>query len=430
MMLIPGKILVIENDWDDVKETIESLWGAGEAIVYLSDIPEEEKCPSNVRLVILDLVLDGSGDLQNAHYEMAAQALRRIEQKTGFFLVAVFSVHVTGDNRDEVIGKIRGAYREQTGAKNLPEGVIAAFGKGEIGREKLQQMIERWIKTNPEAGVVFEWEKATEKGRDQTASQLMDVGGIRTVLKALEKECGKASVPGEAFTLFNRLLLRNSLFALDRKKISPLLDNIVSSRQPSSTTVLEWYPKIRYLQAYNCVGAKENFWTGDIFKTGLSDTGKQYAVIVTPACDFAQKEVDQTGVKVVYGIRVDPLPDYADTDGNVHPVVRKLGCTKERKWKKRNDVIGSIIKGSGLPHSCYVLHFIKDSANASDYFHILLDFTNVTSRRIPRSWQRICRVDAPYVDDLIQKYASFSARIGRPDIPGDVVEQEKQRLKP
>ncbi|GAI22192.1 unnamed protein product, partial [marine sediment metagenome] len=129
--------------------------------------------------------------------------------------------------------------------------------------------------------------------------------------------------------------------------------------------------------------------------------------------------------------------NYQVSDTYVPLIVRKFGRTKKGKWKKRNEVINAIATGSGLPQGYYILHFLKSSVDADDYFHLLIDFSMVQSEakksgegavRIPSGWHRICRLDSPYIEDLLQKYASISARIGTPDIPENVIKKEKERL--
>lgn len=433
-MTVPGKILVIENKWEDVRKTVKSFWKAGEGIVYSSEIPEENKCPSNVRLVILDLVLHEDGEIQDSDYEQAALAIIRIEKRTSFFLVAPWSVHIRSDNKAEVMRNIQEAYKAQTG-KELQERILKAFGKKEITQERLVSEIGKWIRRNPEAGLVFEWEKSIEDGRDRTASEIINTGGISTVVKSVEKEVGRHATPRETFTLFNKLLLRHSLASLGGGKFIPLLRKILSGEEPREMDILARYPKIRYLETYYKVEDKEPLWTGDIFRTGLNDPQKKYVVVINPTCDFAQKKV--TKIKVVFGTEIKTVRNYQVSDTYVPLIVRKFGRTKKGKWKKRNEVINAIATGSGLPQRYYILHFLRSSVDADDYFHLLIDFSMVQSEakkggegavKIPSRWHRICRLDSPYIEDLLQKYASISARIGTPDIPENVIKKEKERL--
>lgn len=427
---VPGKILVIENRWKEVKKIIESFWKTGEGIVYSSSIPDE--APSNVRLVILDLVLYEGGDqVQPEDYQQAALALKKIESKTQFYLIALWSIYITSDTETEVIKNLKNAYKEQTG-KDLPDRILKPFGKKNFAGRNVVDEIKHWINANPEAGLIFEWEKSIEHGRDQTASEIINTGGIKTVVKSVEKEVGKTAASRETFTLFNKLLLRHSIISLEESGFRPLIEKVLEGKDIAQTNTLEWYPKIHYLKSYYQVENSEPLWTGDILQTDLTDPQRKYAIVVTPACDFAQKKL--TKIKVVYGIKIKKIEKYRNNDKDVPLPVQKLGKTKKGKWKKPNEIINAIVKGSTLPDRFYILHFLKSSSD-DNYFHLLIDFSNVQSRKVkekiklPHSWQRICRIDSPYIEDLLQKYASFSARVGTPAIPENVQRAEIERLK-
>lgn len=435
---VPGKIFVIENRWEDVSGTVESFWKAGEGIVYSREIPEENGCPSNVRLVILDLVLREDGAIQDTDYEQAALALSRIGKKTGFFLVAPFSVHITSENKNEVIGHIKEAYREQTG-EDLPERIVLkAFGKSEISQEQLATEIEKWINRNPEAGMVFEWEKTIEDGKDNTTSEIVRTGGIETIVKTTEKEVGRNAAPREIFTLFNRLLLRHSLALMKKGAFTPLVNQILGRRGPLQRDILDWYPKIHYLDTYFEPEEKEPLWTGDILKTNITrDPAKEYALVITPACDFANKKVKQ--IKAIFGIRVRNIQEYNPEAEDIPLVVKKIGMTKQQKYKTRDEVINAIAQKNKLPARLYTLYFLREPSDSNNYFHLLMDFSTLESKRakkcadgnirLPYGWERICRLDSPYIEDILQKYASSSARVGTPDIPSEALEAERKRLK-
>lgn len=435
---VPGKIFVIENRWDDVKDIIESFWKAGEGIVYSRDIPEEDKCPSNVRLVILDLLLsEDGGEIEDTDYQQAALAISRIEKKTGFFLVAPWSLHITSDNKKEVIENLKKAYREHT-QKDLPERILKAFGKKEINQKQMMNEIKEWISRNPEAGLVFEWEKTIEDGRDNTTSAIVRTGGIKTIVKATEKEVGGNAVPREIFTLFNRLLLRHSLMLMKKGTFTSIVKQILKKKGLAETNILDWYPKIHYLNAYFEPEVKEPLWTGDILKTNIKQSSeKEYVLVITPACDFANKKVEQ--ITVIFGIKIETIPDYTLEVEDIPLLVKKIGMTKEQKYKTRKEIINAITLKNNLPARFHVLHFLRHPSDLSNYFHLMLDFSTVGSRRaekyadrnikVPGGWERICRLDSPYIEEIVQKYTSFSARIGTPDIPSEALKEEGKRLK-
>lgn len=426
---ISGKILVVDDNEDDVKEIINSFRNSGQGVIYLTGPPPEGECPSNVRLLILDLDIDGCGDVTNEDLKNDVLVLQRINKINRFYLVALWSAYIT--KTEDWVEKIRQSYSEQTG-EQFPALFLKPFGK-DIGQIRMVSEITKWIQENPEAGLVFEWEKSIEEGRDKTVSEIANIGGIRTIVKTMEKEVGETAIARGTFTLFNKLLLRHSLLSLTKNGFTPLIEKVLEEKDMAGTNTLEWYHRIHCLKAYYKVEDNEPLWTGDILKTNIdSDLQKEYAAVITPACDFAQKKVPK--IKVVYGIKIKNIEEYGVNDEDVPLPVQKLGKTKKSKWKNRNKVINAIVKGSALPDRFYILHFLEFSSD-KNYFHLLIDFSNVQSikleenMKLPTGWQRICRIDSPYIEDLLQKYASFSARVGTPAIPEDVQKAEVERLK-
>ena len=60
------------------------------------------------------------------------------------------------------------------------------------------------------------------------------------------------------------------------------------------------------------------------------------------------------------------------------------------------------------------LHKILYFGPKEDTFGICLDLSNVQSIEINelKKWKRLCRLDSPYIDEIIQKYVTLVSRIG------------------
>ena len=433
---IPGKVLVIDNRYEDVEELIASLWRDGQGIVFLDTVPREEAIPSNVRLVVLDLMLREDGELQPEDYEQAALALWRIRKRTSFFLVAVWSIYVDPENEEQarkVVETLRKAYRDVAG-EEFPAPLLQPFGK-DIGQLQLEREIQKWVASDPEAGLVFRWETSVDNARDEAVSAIVNQAGIRETVKQLVKEVGKEAAPREIISLFNRILGRNSISQVEaeRQAFSDLVQ-AVSRVQDVSGNFLEWYSKFRNLQVYFSPSANEPVWTGDIFSTGLQDPEKEFALVLTPACDLAQRKADN--LRLAYCTKVLPLNPYDPRSEEVTAAVRKLKKGRTGNYKNRQEAIRAIIEGSGLPWNLYVLHFFK-TPTETEYFHLIVDFSMIDSTpckngvvRVPDGWKRVARVDSPYIEDLLQKYAAFASRIGTLGLPPDIISQEKTRMMP
>lgn len=431
---IPGKVLVIDNRYADVEELIASLWHDGQGIVFLDTVPHEEAIPSNVRLVVLDLMLREDGEIQPEDYEQAALALWRIRKRTYFFLVAVWSIYVDPDNEEQarqVIETLRKAYRDIAG-EEFPTPLLQPFGKN-IGQQQLEQEIQKWVASNPETGLVFRWETSVDNARDEAVSAIVNQAGIRETVKQLVKEVGREAAPREIVSLFNRILGRNSISQVeaDRQAFNALVQ-AVSRVQDVSGDFLEWYSKFRNLQVYFSPHTNEPVWTGDIFSTGLQDPEKEFALVLTPACDLAWRKADN--LRLAYCTKVLPLNQYDPRSEDMAATVRKLKKGRTGSYKNRADAVKAIIEGSDLPSNLYVLHFFRILTEPG-YSHLIVDFSMIVSKpcrdgvvRVPARWKRLARVDSPYIEDLLQKYATFASRIGTPGLPPNIISQEKTRM--
>ncbi|TET77018.1 MAG: hypothetical protein E3J41_08095 [Candidatus Cloacimonadota bacterium] len=424
---VPGRIVVIDNVEEDVKDIIKSFWDSGESVIFFRSIPDEDKIPPNVRLLILDIALSGEEFREDEDIPQLALILKHIVSKTKLCLIVLWSRHIYGTG-ESFIDQIKEDYRIQTD-KDIPSTIFfIQFGKTDVDQSWLAEKIRKWIDETPNAGIVFEWEKLIDNARDEAVSDIVSVGEIQVLLKSLEKEAGRDPLPRKLVSLFNRILQRHATTDAKIIQLKPLTEKILeqSLEHPDS---LKWYRNLHYLIAYYKIAESEPLWTGDIFRTSSADLEKEYAIVITPACDFAQKKVGQ--FKVVYGLKFKVIPDYAQHgEEDIPPVVKKIGKKeKEKRYKNRKKISCMLISGSGLPQKFYILHFLKESKDTGEYFHLLFDFQYVDSFEIkPTDWERICRVDSPWIDDILQKYASLSARIGVPEIPEDVRKAEMEKL--
>lgn len=433
---IPGKVLVIDNKYKDVEEIITSLWHRGHGIVFLDTVPPEESIPSNVRLVILDLMLREDGEIQQEDYEQAALILHRISKRTSFFMVAIWSIHVDPEDEvhtNEITEVLKRAYTDVS-EEAFPAALLKPFGK-RIGQQQLEDEIQRWIASNPEAGLVFRWESSVDSARDKTLSEIVNQAGIRETVKQLVKEVGTEAAPREILRLFNRILGRNSISQTeaDQQALATLVQ-AVTQMTSIPGNLIEWYSKFYNFQVYFTPHTNEPVWTGDIFYTGMEDPEKEFALILTPACDLAQRKTEN--LRIVYCAKVLPLNQYDPQSEEVATAVRKLRKHSTGNYKRREDVVQAIIQGRGLPSNLHVLYFFK-MVDESEYFHLIVDFSMTASRAcrnglvtVPTKWKRVARIDSPFIEDLLQKYAAFASRIGIPGLPPNVISQEKTRMMP
>ncbi|MCL0076987.1 hypothetical protein M1O12_03065 [Dehalococcoidia bacterium] len=434
MNALPGKILVVDNTPEDVRDIIRAFREAGMGVVYRQSAPAAEELPSNIRVVILDLDLDGCGSVTPEDLDQAVLVLKRVESRTRFYLVALWSRYIT--ETEDWVERVRDKYREGTGREFLAY-FLKPFGKTLIKQRTLVRGIQNWIGENPQAGLVFQWEGTIEDSRDSAVSDVVSVGGIDVIVRTISQELGVEATPRELLNLLNKILVKHASVAARVKAFSSTVKATLSTA-PAPLAPYEWYTRFHYLQAYFDVRETEPLWTGDILrrKTPTNRAG-EFAIVITPSCDLAQKR--PTGIKVAYGTQFGQIPRYAADDESAAEIVKLFGKTKDGKYKRYKDVTQSLAKGTDLPERFHVLYFLRTSPDAGDHFHLLFDFSRIDSLRcrrdgsgnfrVPRGWQRLCRLDSPYIDDLLQKYSTFSSRVGAPSIPEAIRKETVSRIR-
>jgi len=428
--MIPGNILVVDNEYKDVETVISAFEKNGLPVIYLASAPEEKKCPVNIRLIILDLDLDGCGSVTDEDILQAVLVLKRVESRTKFYSVALWSRYVR--ENEEWIEKIKQKYRDETGIESSAN-FLRPYGK-ELDQERLLKEIEKNIDDNPHIGTVFELERIVENAMDNAVTDIADAGGIAVILRSISKEIGKAGTPRQLSDLFNKILMRYSSTEGQVKVLEPMINKVLRKQLPDNgESILKWYAKFHNLQSYFKVDKDEPLWTGDIIKKKNLDD--QFAVVLNPACDFAQNKVKIIQIAQAKGFK--SISHYNLENSQVPPIIKWIG-KKNGKYRKQSEVVEDIMKGR-LPKNFYILYFLEPIPPYDSYFHILIDLTNIKSMeakfdaqggvKIPPGWKRVCRLDTPFVPDLLQRYASFASRVGTPDIPEEIRKEEINRIK-
>lgn len=417
---IPGRILVVDDVYEDVGDIVQSFREEGYGVIYREGPSDDIGELSNVRLVILDLDLKGLGP--GTDLEWPALVLRRLaEGGNAFYLVAVWSKHVRNgknpDDRDWLV-ELKEAYAEQTG-RPFPDLFLRPFKKQPEQRELLER-IRKWVEGTPHAGLVFEWERLLNKARDHATSKILDLegGSLSSLVKALRHEVGE-SADRELVQLFNKVLLRYMTTG-DLVEVKELIDRLGEGDDVD----LDWYVRFHQFQAFYSPDETEPKWTGDIWTTSEEDPEKRFAILITPACDLAQSR--SRYLNVAYAVMFEP---WSKAKNKFRMGKRKVIAALTRtEATPETEGRGQVIPD--LPQNIYPLPFFP----APDTFSwLLVDLSQVEAMRLDdftdRGWKRICRLDSPYIEDLLQRFAALSARVGVPAIPREVREAEARRLR-
>lgn len=161
--------------------------------------------------------------------------------------------------------------------------------------------------------------------------------------------------------------------------------------------------KVHPSEFYITRPVKESLSTGDL----ITLDGNRY-VVLTPACDFAQKKVSK-----VFLLRIK---DISEEVSGIEEIQTIAGLSNSKKGK-----LEKIIRNS----SSY-FHFIPQhngiNAGIIDFQHKLSMPIEEMETRIRNSEiDRFATISMPFLKELIERYSSYYARQGSPDFDSDEI---------
>lgn len=416
-MIVPGRILIVDDaptakEKAKVDKLIQSLRETGESVLFSPSFPQSELCFENVRLLIIDLLLIPQD--KDRSLEMLATIIHRLTKKTPFFVIAIWS-KATRDKRGNIIGDVKQAFTERTQTE-LKAKILEPFGK-KITPAQLMKRIKKEMASLPECALLFEIESSIENARDRTLSDIVSTAEIPLIAESIKQEEGGIALSREMTNLFLKILSRHSA---PTKNLQKCLNTLT---QYSTNIDSSKYGYIHNLQSYYPVKAEERTWTGDIL---LNRKKKNwYEVVVSPACDFAQKKIDY--MKTIFGIRIDN-DDLMKSDQ-----LTKLA--KQLSFKSGPTALQKGVLTCRISERYYSLTYLKDATNR--LYHLILDFQAVGTLRFRKDgvslekmgFNRLCRIDTPLIHDLLQAYSAYSSRIGTASTPSSVVASAKSKIR-
>lgn len=415
-MIVPGKILVIDDVREQVEELLDSLSSRGEYVIFSSGMPDDPLVV-NIRLLILDLYLIPND--RTASVDLIISILDRLDRQTKFFLIAIWSKFVDGEKGDELISELKSKFKERTN-RQLKAIFLKPLGDPKkLFHEKLVKQIEEFIAKQPEPGLVYESERILEDARDKVVSDIVHAGNMGVIVRSLEKQVGKEALERCILQLFTRILNR---YTEPTNRMTDCIEALIKAAPEFSQ---EAYAKIHGLQAYYHVKDTELLWTGDVL-TKSSDTERSYCVVISPACDFAQKRLKF--MRVIHATRIEHTS--LSKEEELKQIKKKLDLKLSEK-----QIVSTILSGRQLPQKYYVLQFLKEE-DSPVFFHLVLDFDRVAyipfkssvAELEDKEWKRLYRIDDPWISDILQKYSTHSSRIGIFEVPEDVIKKAKNQI--
>jgi len=449
-----GKILFIDDRYDeDIKNAISELVKRGFSVQYWNGQEPFPQTIRNVRVIVLDLDLAGLGVRSGGmdDYALAIEALHKIQ---GPHIVIILAADFIDDDpinlenyHKELYGPICG-YVAKEGLSKTKEAADPSC---------LRKIIIKSI--NETLQLIFSWEAVVDKAKDTAMNELF--GGevketVSSLVKLLCLDVGPESAPREIVNYFMRLVLRRTREGSDFAQIKKLIDKLSKSQRKGKYPTkddLRLYYRLMFFEP----DPAEKFWTGDIFRMPNTSSSiyNKYAIIMTPKCNISHSKTSK--IRVCYGFPIltesfdDPIFPPLKDDKNVvkriandtkslmewlesrHPENLELVKKSIKKYPKlQNDEFHQEVSEKiekmrqkfikymkkryldqpQLPENLHILWNFEDDSSHP----ICFDFNNIKNIELNEigNWNRICRLDSPFIEDMLEKYGAFVSSLGVP----------------
>lgn len=408
-MLVPGRILIVDDKRGEIEELLSEFLEKGEHAIY-SGINVNTEYFANIRLLIMDYLLFEYSEKDSL--DAICRIINDASKKSKFFLIAIWSGKVTAENREKFKQNIVEKY-EQDYQEKIPGILLLPVNKDELNYKGLIEKIIDEIPNHPDLSLIFEIEKIVNEAKDVVINRIYDIGNWSNLIKNLKVEYDIYSIRRQVLRLYLNFLKRNLVISDEFKK------SVFKLTKISQEFNIIDFAKVYSSQYFSKLSNKEQIGTGDIL---YNEIMHKYFLIITPECDITNNK--HTKTSLIEAVRIE----HSELDDPAYITTLKNNVDPLKKIR-RGKIIPAVIHGSGLKNNYYILNFVYDFENRK-YYHLLFDFHKVKSlKKIKKiyelkNYKRLCRVESPLINDFVQKYSTHCSRFGTMKIP----EQVSQKL--
>ncbi|SRR6266480_130858 len=416
----PGKVLIVDDAYDEsIDLAVKQLLQNGVPVEYWNG--NDKTNLSNVRIVLLDLILR-SEDADRPAPERFYKAIEALSLIRGASIIIIFS------NTTDDPAEFEQAYTRKQ-QKKYP-GIISSekMAKGKLKDHKeLITLIDGSVKKYPELQLALVVESIVDSAKDgafqHTLGQNVDV--VATMIKILERQTGMEGLRKDFVDTMIRIISRYAHSGGAYEVLSDVL-KLMLAKAPTQLTeadgsllsLLMYYPP-----------KEEQVWTGDIFQTGKKD-GRDIAIVLTPACDFAWNKREFVTVALGFSLTEEVCGDREGILFRKDSTLRDL-ADKEKKGAQNHgsteDIVNRIngrtkryrVTGEKLPSWTHILRHVNSGTQLVDVCLDLGDIETVPLKELETKggpWKRLTRLDSPFIEALLQHFGEHLSRIGVPDV--------------
>jgi hypothetical protein len=406
-----GKILIVDDKYDDaIAEAIKALMEKGISVQYWNGKGEYPKTIRNIRVVIIDLDLTSLGT-RTPGPEFYSPAVKALNKIPGPFLVIIMALDFNRDDPSNL--------ESASGYYNIPIfGFVAKEGlTKEEERENpdlLVNLVTSWVNQKKILNLILLWESVVDRAKDLALTDLTknEVEGVMVnLIKSICEDLGEDSATRELAGILLRFVSRRINEGEDFGRLANLVCELNRGASPQPSTAQSQQRSVIYNRLmFFKPESGEKPWTGDIYKT---EDKYQYAIVLTPACDFAHGETNTA--RTCFGFPSNENyfqdPEYPPNkfDQKAIQICKTQGKTTFLEFMRSR-----YLRGRKLPENLYMLWNFSDG----DESCLCFDFNHVHSLSLEaiQKWKRVCRLDTPFIDNMLEKYGRQVLRIGTLDI--------------
>jgi len=416
-----AKILLVDDKFDDdVQKAVTKLVEKQMPVQYWNGQDDFPDTIHNVRVIVLDLDLAGLGHHPSSisEYYPAARVLTKIP---GPFAVVILAREFDEDDPSNLEKAYRELYNGQV------PGFVADKGlsKGDVMEdpERLTSLVRAVVDEKKILDLLLLWEDSFDGAKDIAMKGLAKVEIENTILALVQSICqevtGIEAAARELVDLMMRLVSRNVSQGKSFVRFQDLIRELNRASRPASQD-----PQLLNRLTFYNPEQNENLWTGDVYRIEEVQKFYRYAIALTPHCDLAQKKATSVLLCLAFPLKEDYLTDSEYPPYKIdHTVLRKasaLASDSSKDSDQKTRELRDFVKERYFNYKTDLglrFHRIKHFHDQGESIGICFDFNNVKSVPIEgiRASDRVCRLDSPFIEDMLQKYGAQSFRIGTPD---------------
>lgn len=368
----------------------------------INDIIKKLKIYQNIRLLILDLDLDESGEVEETDVRMVKDIIMASLDIFGYYFLAINSSYSDQWEtiKNELLEDLNGDPVANQRKIHFLNNFCIALDKTNAETE---ESILKLLSDKFSHELITQFEAGLNSARDKALSPFLDFTSStwEQLYKILREDMdSKEHV---------NLTLNNFLFGLLKQQMIGVNYSVPPEPQVAADETLQKsiVKSFNYLSNVNKELDQHPIWTGNIYYSQNAAEAEKYLLVITPECDIAQSKAG--GFTVVSGFEMDFPTDYKPEnykDKEPPLMVRFAGKKSNGDWKPKSEIDG-LYKGLGY----YILMH-----SGLDDKHLIFDLRSAFRKTEfpPDQCKLILRVNEPVITDITDKYSAIYNRKGIP----------------